>query len=333
MLVLLSACEGLTGVTEKSVQLPDGSSKFASGTKSVRINLSNRPSTGIEPKGSFTSSSTDVTPPSAPEIIPSGYPGYDGASTYYPGVSATYYFDVDGSTPISKPDWVRDIQVGFLNDPDDASICSMFGKSSSTVPHFFQTSEYNCHGQPGGTGSGQDRTFIRILLNRDQAYIGTKENLLVQLEYDATGLRLNPDHLDSTSAAPVSGITNPEGFVDQLWKIFSGSSLASGATVSPFAMVIPPNHAYHCAGGQGGSFTGCNVGSATPSTTVRQFVFPLSSLPKAAYIQISRVRGGRLMADGTSQDTAFYSSTCGGTFNNNPYCLGVVFRSLTLIRI
>lgn len=343
LLATLSACNGLTGVTEKSYQIPDGSTKFASGTKAVRINLSNRPSaSGNDPKGSFdltaTTSVSTFSPATTLITIPSGYPGYDGSSTYYPGVSAAYYFDIDGSTPITKPSWIKDVQVGYRDLVSVTSTpCSTFGDSGTTpVPYYFQTSEFNCHGQTG-TGRGQDQTFIRIILDRDQAYIGTKENLLIQLEYDATGLRLNPDHKDS--AGNFSSSANPEAYVDQLWKIFFGSSLASSGTPVPFSIVIPPNHAYHCPGGQGNDFTNC-VRAINPVTTVRQFVFPLSSLEEASYIQISRVRGGRRNFISGAQDSAYYfagfpGATCGisSTDAESPHCLGVVFRSLTLIRI
>lgn len=327
---MMSACNGLTGVTEKSFQLPDTSTRFASGTKAVRVNLSNRPSaTAEEPKGSFRETDTALVPSST--VIPDGYPGYDGSSAYNPGVSAAYYFDVDGSTPIAKPSWVRDIQVGYFNYPTDTDPdgrCSMFGDSSTSVSHAFQTSEYNCHSKADGSGTGSDGTFIRVVLDRDQNYIGTKENLLIQLEYEATGLLLNPDQKDSADST-VSTSTNPEQYVDQLWKVFSGASLASTATPTPFAMVVPPSHAHHCSGGSGSSIS-C-TGTVSPTTTVKQLVFPLTALTDKKYIQISRVRGGRRYFSG-ARDTGYYNSAC-TTPSNNPHCLGVVFRSLTLIRI
>jgi hypothetical protein len=332
LMTLLAACDGLTGVSEKSIQIPDPSTRFASGTKAVRINLSARPSaSGTEPKGSFTVATTDLTPVSTPTVIPSGYPGYDGSSTYIPGASATYYYDLDGATPIAKPSWIKDIQVGFLNDPDDApGFCSAFANASAAVPYQFQTSEYGCHGVATGTGGGTDRTFIRIILDRDQAYIGSKENLLLQLEYEATGFRLNPDNEDSGGGTSTS--TNPETFVDQLWKVFSGTTLAATSGV-PFSMLIPPNHGFRLESGQGAPFT--PVSTFTSVNTVKQMVFPLASLTSAKYIQISRVRGGRRIFSSGSQDTAYYNGACGSgaAATNNPRCLGVVFRSITLIRI
>ena len=331
-MMLLPACDGLTGVSEKSVKISDLSTRYASGTKAVRINLSARPSaSGSEPKGSFTVATTDLTPASTPAVIPSGYPGYDGSSTYIPGVSATYYYDLDGATPIAKPSWIKDIEVGFLNDPDDApGFCSTFANSSAAVPYNFQTSEYHCHAVAPGTGGGTDRTFIRIVLDRDQAYIGSKENLLLQLEYEATGFRLNPDNKDS--AGNTSTSTNPETFVDQLWKVFSGSTLAMTSGV-PFSMLIPPNHGFRLQSGQGTPFV--QVSTFTPVATVKQLVFPLASLTDAKYIQISRVRGGRSNFSTGAQDPSYYTGACTstGSATNNPRCLGVVFRSLTLIRI
>ncbi len=315
-LVLIGSvsCEGLTGTQETVRRVTQNSRAFAEGVRGVKV------ITAIPPVlGSFES------PNSVPvnTLIPSDYPGADGSSTYLPGISATTYFSPDSGTGISRPDWIRDVQLGITSISGNSGSCATFGGTGNyDVEKYYRISERNCAGvNAGNPGGTQDQAFIRIILNRDTEVFGSRENLLVQVEYQATGLRFN---LDATGAATA----NPEQNLDQLWKVFWYSSLQTSTIPSPFSVFVPPVYAAQNGTGGAGTCTGTCPGSPQGApVTVKQVLLPLSAYPDQAVIQFSRIRG---RIDDTNGDTYIDSFVCG---NDSPLCLGLVIRSITIMRI
>ena len=177
LLALTSVSCNQPQTTELSSLLSSSNSStgqaFASGTKAVKIVTSTNSTTG-----SFTL--PGVLPAVSP--IPILYPGYDGTSTYLPGVSAARYFDVDGATVISKPSWLIDVQLGVTTVTTAAS-CAKFGNAGASgkdVADYYRVSETDCAGTPtganDGTGSGTDKVFARIVLSRDATVLGTADS-------------------------------------------------------------------------------------------------------------------------------------------------------------
>lgn len=319
----LAACNKITDTQSSSSTSSSGSSsssslRFATGTKGVKIITTN---TSLIGSFGVPSAVPTATP------IPSPYPGYDGVTTYLPGVSPTRYFDLDGTTQIAQPSWLVDFQLG-ISATSASSSCATFGGSGALdAQDAYRTSEVNCgatscnSGTCDGTGVATDPVFVRIILNRSELLIGSAENLLVQIEYQASGLHLNSD----------GSLSSAEGNLDQLWKIFWTSSLAA-TTAKPFSIFVPPNYGACLASGAGNTGAAASpcVASATykgAPVKVRQFLIPLSAYPDMKVIQISRVKS-RTTAGAPDN---YVPSFC--TTNDSPLCLGVVIRSITLMRM
>jgi hypothetical protein len=289
------------------------SQRYASGTKAVKVITSKNVTTG-----SFTNPS--AVPVATP--IPSPYPGYDGSTTYLPGVSASTFFNVDGTTSITKPSWLQDIQVGVTGVSTSAA-CAKFGDGANSldVSDYYRTSEVDCTVGENGTGTPTDPVFIRILLDRDTAVLGSAENLMVQIEYQASGLHLNTDGIEA----------NVEDNVDQLWKVFWNSTLGSGSSPNPFSVFVPPHYGACLQSGTGivGAPGNCVVGNSYRGGPIqtKQILIPLSAYPTLKVIQISRVRSR--ITSTTPYD--YVPNYC--LSSNSPYCLGVVVRSITLMRL
>ncbi len=322
-LCLLPGCLSQTQTDEGSIGLSTAGKEFVSGTKGVKLILSDAP-------GGLGSFDEPGVAPSAMSI-PTGYPGA-GTGFYQPGVSAkpTGYFDLDGTTVIQKPSWITDVQLGITHVPTaSGSKCATFGRSSGNfdVDRFYRVSEVDCGPPYGLSADLSSQIFLRVILNRDTAFLGTRENLMMQLEYRATGLRANSD---GTNASP-------EMNLDQLWKVFWGQTLLSSASLTPFSIFIPPNFAHWCRKGSGGypggagDCEGPTAGRSAPAV-VKQILIPLASVPKNNVIQLQRVVGRGFT--NPNYVTSFCTDTNAvGAGANSPLCLGLVFQSLTLLRM
>ena len=135
--LLAQACEAPTSAVQSTSSASTAtqiSTRFASGTKGVRINTHDL--TG----GSFAV--PNILPAATP--VPSAFPGYDGTSTYLPGVSAQTYYDLDGTTVLAKPSWLLDFQLGITALPGSGT-CASFGTlANADVSGYYRTSEVNC---------------------------------------------------------------------------------------------------------------------------------------------------------------------------------------------
>jgi hypothetical protein len=92
---------------------------------------------------------------------------------------------------------------------------------------------------------------------------------------------------------------------------------------------VPPNYAACESSGTGNATASsvCLHGSNTyrgSPVKVRQFVIPISAYPTMKVIQFSRVKG-RIQSD-----VPYVSSFCAV---DEPLCLGVVIRSVSIMRI
>lgn len=314
----ISACNKITAESTKSSS-STSSVRFASGTKGVKIVTHD--TTG----GSFAipTATPTVTP------IPLTYPGGDGTSTYLPGISPATYYDLDGTTGITKPSWLLDFQLG-ISATNASGECAGFGTGANDLDPInqYRVSEFDCDstscngGSCNGTGSGSDPVFMRIVLDRDTSKIGSAENLMVQVEYQASGLHLNSDG---------TGVT-AEDNLDQLWKVHWNSSLAASATPKDFAVFIPPNYSACLASGTSNTGAPGSCPNGTPNTyrgspiKVRQFIIPLSAYPDLKVLQFTRVKS-RITAAGMDNYVAAFCDS------NEPLCLGVVIRSVTITRM
>ena len=160
----------------------------------------------------------------------------------------------------------------------------------------------------------------------------------MQIEYQASGLRLNSD---GTS-------TNPENNLDQLWKIFWNTTLNPSTASSPFAIFIPPN-ASGCAQGTTGATAGAGgvttlpdnctaaLGNVGAPIRTRQFIIPLSAYPTLSVIQLTRMHGrinnttDYYDSPTNTKPVNYVSSFC--TTSDSPLCLGTVIYSVTLMRM
>jgi hypothetical protein len=311
--IWIGGCETVTDSAQTTNANVDSASqnRFAPGLKAVKI------ITSVNAGGSFaTPTATPVLTP-----VPSPWPGYDGGTAQYlPGVSPTTLYDLDGTTPILKPSWLRDFQLGITSTTASSACATFGGSGSADVSGFYRVSERNCGSVANGTGdAGSDPVFFRAILDRDYTKFGSAENLLVQVEYQAGGLRPNTD-LNGAS------FTNPEDGLDQLWKIFTNTSLALGSAGKPLSLFVPPNFAFCAANGTGNGPGSCAGNPSGAPITVRQFLIPLSANPDVTVVQFSRIKS-RINASGSGN---YVSSFC--TSSDSPLCLGMVIRSVTLMR-
>jgi len=291
--VSISGCKTeITGDTTTTSTTETSSNLFASGTKAVKILTANLAAASFD---------TPTTTPT-PTLIPSPFPGADGTTTYRPGVPAARFYSLDGATQITKPDWLKDFQLGITSTTYSAS-CASFGGGVSALDRInqYRVSEYNCS-------------------TTSSLKLGTAENLLVQVEYQASGLHFNSD---GTS-------TNAEDNQDLLWKIYWASSLAS-TSMKTFGVFVPPIYSACDPAGEGTtaapgscSTTASNNYRGSP-IKVRQFIIPLAAFPDMKVIQFSRIRSR------INQSSAYVNSFCGS--GDNPLCLGVVIRSVSIMRI
>jgi hypothetical protein len=324
------ACDAPTSVTEgisTTAVSTSTSARFAGGSKAVKIN------TNDIAGGSFAVPTVIPTT----TVVPAGYPGANGSSLYRPGVSPATFFDVDGTSVISKPSWLIDFQLGLTGLPGVSTCATFGGAGNADVSGYYRTSEMDCSAASNvGTGSNlNDRAFMRIVLDRTGGTIGSGENLLIQVEYQASGIHLNSDGIDPS----------PENNLDQLWKVFWNSSLSGGSTPNIFSVFVPPNFGACAPNGSGtnGAPGACVSGYKGAPTTTKQIIIPLSAYPSLSVLQFSRL-GGRInnlqtfpggspYVGPVNYVNAYLTTGVTDCAADSPLCLGVVIRSILLMRI
>ncbi len=318
--LILSACNSPTTVTQGTVTqqtaVTVAAQQFATGVKGVKI------FTGTSAADPTYYSFVAPGAVAASTPIPANFPGY-GAS-YIPGASASRYFNSDGSLMgTTPPSWLLDFQLGITGT--GSTDCAAFVNSAGGNLHvtgYYRTSEHDCGAVTDGIG-GADPVFMRIILNRDSTVLGAAENLLVQIEYQASGLHLNSDGADP----------DPEKNLDQVWKIFWNTTLDASFLSNPFSVFVPPNYSACIPGGSGsvgagGGGDACASGTYTGAPIkTKQVIIPLSAYPTLSVIQLSRAKGRVSGWTATAGDIASFCAS------DTPLCAGVVIRSVTLLRM
>jgi hypothetical protein len=295
----ISGC--LNGSTESSVVTPgeDPGYSFAGGVKAVKIIFGTGASASFDAVSGVPTN--DLT------SVPPGYPGYDAVASYQyrAGYSVARYFSADSiSTEIAKPAWIKDFQVAL--SPTISTPCTQMTSG------YYEVIEPNCAttGSMSGTGSSSDEAFFRLVMDRNSAKIGLKENLNIQFDYSATGLR-NYAYVSAGQA-----IVSPDDALDQVWKSFWSTGLSPSTVASTLGYFVPPILSA-CASGA----VDCSIARRGRS----QFI-PLSALPTARVLQFSRTSG---------RSTAGFIGECDSSTpaKTGSDCVGIKLYSITIMRL
>lgn len=291
-----------------------GSSSVASGTKAVRVLFRQSSTTG-----SFDS------------------PGSTGTTNAVgSGLAAKRLFNPDNSllvegdaTTSTWPKWLTNVEIGisgtantaatdadcarFATSTDASAVCDYNADGTFDVPcgapeGLFRVSEKNCTAATTGTGGPTDGVYIRATFNRDTQYLGNAENILVVVEYAASGVNRTPSVPTSCFSGGVFTPTSSD-CADQSWQAYLKSSASELA--QPFLLFIPPIQGFvDSANNRSGS-----------GVSTRQFILPLSGNTNLKVFQLSRIQ---------SLPAASFPAICS---DNSPLCVGVIFYSITFYRM
>jgi hypothetical protein len=254
-----------------------------------------------------------------------------------------------GGSTTTPPPWLSGVSVtlaGTNNSGSRNTACGNFaetGVSNSTQCNFvantpsaqfacngpdqyFRVSEYDCADLGGtspfantaiaGSGLPTDPVAIKIFLNRDSSKLGATENLMVVLEYQASGLKMAPKNAQSCLTGGEPQLSNTD-CVDHSYSLYTRALNAT--TPHKLQTLIPP---------QGGKVNATDQTFGGPIQT-RQIIIPLSSLDSdQTVLQISRTFG--LPGSADPQYDARFGTHCE---SNSPLCVGLVLYSISIFRI
>lgn len=242
------------------------------------------------------------------------------------GTELASYADTDW------PSWVPSVEIGIsgpnntaaphqdcarfsLPAVDGLAKCDFNGDSVKDEDcggpsRYLRVSELDCASGSTlvGNGGGSDGVYIRVRFDRNN--LKPTENILAVLEYAASGL-------NSALASPLGcfagGAFTPTGTdcSDHSYQVFLKRSASD--VVANYVTVVPPVTGF--------VDTAKKRGGSKPLT--REFLLPLASDSQLQYLQISRINGLPLSATD-------FTTRCG---SNSPFCVGMVFYRLLLIRI
>lgn len=332
MSLLVSACNAVTStqaLEEASATPTPTPALFAGDTKGVKVNMWQ-----TKDKASFNAS--DISAYSGASVtIPDGFPGAGNGNAYVRGIRPRKLYALDDSELGVAPAWLQSFEVKTKGD------CANFGGIGDyDVENTYRVSEIDCASvmnPEGKKSTSNDEVQIQIVLNRDSNKIGTQENLLVTIEYQASGLHFN--------SVKLSGSNNdPEENADFVWKVFWDNTLLPTSLSKVFSTLVPPVFsACEPSGGTTPAAPGsnpCNSGNSIPykgaAIQKKQILIPLSAYPDLSVIRLSRTRGQvnhAAVAPGIS-GAAFLNNFCVGTASaKSPLCAGMVIHSITLLRI
>lgn len=326
-----SRTNGALTTTTSASPTPTPTYSPAGGAKAVRIVFRQ-----AYPAGSF-----DAPPPTGT------------APAVGSGHKATRLFNADGSllangTSDPKwPSWFTSFEIGVSGTTNTAAPnanCARFAAAGEDTANtckyafpavgaasastacgaqgtYFRVSEYDCAigATSPGVGGPNDGVYFRAAFNRSTDVFASGENLLVTVEYIASGLNKSP-------AVPTQcfsgGVLMPENCSDMTWKAFIKHSASE--IVQPFLLLVPP------VSGAVDPFLPSGTGSSGSGISTRQFVIPMAGDSTLSVLQLSRIKG--LPSSATN-----FSGTCSPTSasgpGNSPLCVGVVFHAITFFRI
>ncbi len=282
------------------------------------------------------------------------------------GLQATRIFNTDGtllasggSSSTSWPRWFSGFELGVSGTSNSASQnsgCANFANSTegnssncilgttSTCPASgspvatkcgvpqgqFRVSEVDCalNSPVTATGNGgpNDGVYFRATFNRSTTYLASNENILVTLEYSAS--TLNPAPPNPTNCF-LNGKFTPELCSDFAWRTYIKHTTAE--VVQPYLLLVPPTFASVLGPTQAVTQTGGTM------ISTKQFIIPLAGDPKITVFQVSRT-GSNFTGDPTvcgtpAYNLKYYCTANGAVSGSTPLCAGVVFYSMSLIRI
>lgn len=326
-------------------QSPTASTSSSSSTKSTNLSSVSVPSGPKAVKIFFRQSSTSGSfdAPSG-----NGTPAVPGS-----GQKAIRVFNPDGSILASGgygstnwPSWLTSFEIGLSGSSNTSapnSHCARFaftGEDTGTQcdfnknanpadpdpvncgapPTYLRVSEYDCTRNSDtldGNGGANDGVYIRATFSRDSTVLAPQENILVVVEYAASGLNPAPPN---PTACFSNGRFNPSapGCSDMTWQIFAKHSASE--VLQPFLMLAPP--ALATVNQQ------TNTGGSVAGT--KQFILPFAADSGLNTLQISRIKA--LPNGGTTSD---FGKICNGSNNpsNSALCVGMIFYSITFYRM
>lgn len=238
------------------------------------------------------------------------------------------------------PKWIKNIQLGTTG-PSTSGLpeCARFGAASESttqctvngtpvncgIADHYRVSEHNCM-QNGsvvaaGNGSPTDRVFIRVEFDRDPTFLAVHENVLLTLQYAASVAHREPK---DPSQCFTGGVFTPsnDNCSDMSWAFYLRTTTATSP--APFLFLVPT------ASNQV-SLADSSLGTAI---STKQFILPLASDTTLTTLQLSRqravARGGGAIVGTTATSSQILEHVCE---SNSPFCMGMVFYSMTLTRM
>ena len=297
---------------------------FLSGARAVRVIMRQ-----ASPSGSF-----DAPPSNGTTASPgSGHPatrifnadgsllasGSVSTSTTWPKWFQLFEVGVSGSSNTSA---VNPACAGFASATEATATNCNFGAGSGSVAcgaasGQYRVSEWDCMRNPSttppsaGTGGPSDGIYLRAVLSR--TYLSSTENVMVVVEYAASGLNTSPTTPTNCFSG---GSFTPENCSDFTWKIYLKHSASE--VVQPYLLFVPPV--------LGAVNTTTQTGGGGIAT--KQFYVPLAADQSLTTVQISRTNNA-------ITDNATFDSTCsdGAGTGNSPLCVGMILYSVTFYRI
>lgn len=271
------------------------------------------------------------------------------------GLQATRIFKPDnsplasgGTSGTGWPKWFTSFEMGLSGSRNTSatnSACAKFADTSESIatncnlgnvsPNScgapagqFRISEADCKSNGVGNGGPADEIYFRAQFNRTPSLQGLEltENLMVVIEYTATGLNPAPT---TPSNCSVGNAFNPENCADYVWRAFLKKTTTEVA--QPFLLIVPPVFSSILTVPTAGSTATPFPGGAASMLVSKQFILPLASDSTLTVLQISRTGSlGGVAPLSTNLDA--YCNLA-GLSANGPLCSGMIFYSLTFYRI
>lgn len=296
------------------------------------------------------------------------YSGNGTQNTASGGYAAVRFFD-GANHVITRPSWLTSFRIGITGNTTSTSTnCARFHKladanrpkcqywlntadildPTKTWDHefscqpqadYFQVSEWDCVNSvsvPNGAGRPDDKVYLRATFSENTDYMTDSENILVTVEYEAAGLRTAESALDGS--CDTGTIFDPSKCSGPSWQAFVSTTaklntlpvgVASAGT--PLGILTPPAFNYGLAKSRLDSY----------GLVKKQFIIPIAAMRNTSQsisvFQLSRM-ASQYKAVGAGSD--LFDAICGnvkdvGTtpYGNSPLCVGVVFRSITFMRM
>jgi hypothetical protein len=273
--------------------------------------------------------------------VPGSSGGVADAGTLYQANSDGDPLASGGPSGANWPKWIKKIQVGTTGPstagspecakfagPSESAHCTVKAGSPDVncgVTNYYRVSEHDCmqsgYPIPNGVGGPTDRVFIRVEFDRAPENLALHENVLLTLQYAASVAHREPK---DPSQCFTGGEFTPRdnNCSDMSWAFFLRTSLAS--TPAAFLYLVPT------------ATNQVDLSAASLGTAVstKQFIIPLASDPALTTLQLSRERAvprdGDPIVGTTAKSGQILEHIC---VTQSPFCMGMVFHSMTLTRM